>query len=108
MLTIDDINKAFDNLKSQTRILYDSIETYTNEKYFLETAKAKLLASDQIEGKNAEIREAKLRMALSEEYQAFHLAEMKLDNDKMHYKLAQLEIDRIAAIIQKLKEIEDA
>jgi hypothetical protein len=87
----------------------EAVEDLVLTRYQLETQKAKLVA-EGIEGKNAEQRDAQLRLLLSNHYEALHYAELAVERKSRDLTLSRLQLDglryhlRIAEVTVRLSE----
>lgn len=87
----------------------EAVEELALIKYQLEVRRAKLL-SDGVDGRNAEQRDAQLKLLLSDHYEAVRQAELMVERKRRDLELGKLNLDglkyhlRIAEVTVRLSE----
>jgi len=97
------IVKAFEELAAATSDYARAAFVAACSKQELEAAKAEGLASGVIEGKNAELREAKAREVLVGFYANVEAAEQTEHNCRLRLDLARIEVDSIKTLLRYLE-----
>jgi hypothetical protein len=83
--------------------LFNATERVIGAKIYFENAKAQAIASGQIVGKNAEEREANLRLALATQYKELEEAELIQRASRYNYESAALHRDFVKTQIRLLE-----
>ncbi len=86
--TPEELHHAADALQDATRKLYAGLKEQSAARFVLDEAKAQLLVSG-IEGKNAEVREAQLRLALAPEHEQLERASVSVSEGRATLECAR-------------------
>lgn len=81
--------------------LANTVRAYTVARHELELARARLTGG--VPGKNAEEREAAMRLALPDQHETLERLEAQRITDLASWELAQLEVDRIKTHLRLLE-----
>lgn len=100
MITEQEINMAKESLKKATVLHQDIASKLARTKADLETAKAQGLATEQITGKNAELREASARELLGKMYDEVDRLQYEYDKTKLALDIARIEDSRINMLLR--------
>ncbi len=76
-----ELHRASEGVRAATRDLYAALKEHSAARYALDDAKAQLLASG-VDGKNAEVRDAQLRVTLAGEFSRLERASVKLSDQR--------------------------
>jgi hypothetical protein len=71
-------------------------------KHALEFAKAQAIDTGEIVGKNAEMREARVRLTFAEQYDELHRAEREYYQARVQHDIAELELRETQTLIRML------
>jgi hypothetical protein len=97
MITQDEIVIAYQRLAETTEALYEANEIEITCRSKLANAKLCGLADGTIEGRNADLREAKARELLADEYEALYAAESSTRANNLEFELARIEVENVRA-----------
>jgi hypothetical protein len=103
MVTEKGIHSAFDVLERCTILLEVQVNADATERSEFEAAKADLLASGVIDGKNAEIREAQIKTQLAHRYEALAISQQELARRRTALTRAQIEVDRAKTLLRLME-----
>ena len=92
---MDNVDVAYDELVAALGFASVAADKLAKAKFDLDAARARTLASGQVEAKNEATREALLRELLAEKYQALALDEAQMRERRHAAEVAQLEVDRV-------------
>lgn len=106
MVTEQEINDAYGELLRRKDNLYTAGEKVIEKKAVLEWCKVEAMQNGEIEGKNAEAREAASKSLLAPEYEELENAEKYEREARLGYDLAYIEVERVRALL-RLAEIVD-
>jgi hypothetical protein len=94
------IEKAYDELIMATHKYRDLALLVNKKQNEIDVEKAKLLESGVINGKNAEIREAQVRLELYEQFEQIELIRVHEDGARMNMEFARLEVEKLRALLR--------
>jgi len=97
------INNAFEELELAKKELFSAGERAIEKKAALEWRKVDAMQNGEIEGKNAEAREAAAKSLLAPEYEALELAEKDERKARFDYDVAHIEVERVRSILRLLE-----
>ena len=83
-----ELHRAADDLQDATRALCAAARAHSAARFALEEARARLLAAG-VDGKNAEVRDAQLRLALAPEHEAAERASVALSDRRADLECAR-------------------
>jgi len=98
------INKAYNELAEAKKKLFVVGERAISAKAALEARKVTAIVNGEIEGKNAEAREAAAKALLFLEYEALESAEVDERFARQDYDIAYIEVERVRALL-RLQEV---
>jgi hypothetical protein len=103
MVTEKEIHSAFDVLDRCTTALETQVNADASERAEVEAAKAGLLASGVIDGKNAEIREGQIKTQLAHRYESLAISQQELARRRTALARAQIEVDRVKTLLRLME-----
>ena len=86
--TPEELHRAADALQKATKGLYAALKEQSAARFALDEAKAQLLVSG-VDGKNAEAREAQLRLALASEHERLERASVNVSEGRSTLECAR-------------------
>ena len=92
--------QAFSNLNTSRAALFAAAEKAIYFSMNLDADKATLLQSGKIDGKNAEIREAQVRDALTDKYTELAIAQNAERRARFDFDQAQYEVDTVKTLLR--------
>lgn len=104
MIDADTINAAYDQLHADMYDMHVATLKETERKRQLETRRSELLDSGEIDGKNAELREAQLKVRVYPELRNLDEAQAAVRDAELNLRIAQLNVERCKALL-KLMEV---
>lgn len=75
------LHRASEGVRAATKDLYAVLKEHAAARYVLDEARAQLLVSG-VDGKNAEVRDAQLRITLAGEFERLERASVKLSDQR--------------------------
>ena len=103
MIDADTINAAYALTAKATHALAEATVLETRIRVEIEFRKAYLLTSGEIDGKNAEARDAQLRDRMSTEHETLADVQATVAESRTNLTLAQLEVDRCKTLLRLLE-----
>ncbi|MFD2609529.1 hypothetical protein ACFSR9_08775 [Deinococcus taklimakanensis] len=100
VLAPQEIENAYANLDDATRNLYVATREEADHRRALEEAKATALTSGQIDGKNAETRDAQLRVATIAAQKDWENAQDEVKRAENNLRLAQIGVERVKTLLK--------
>ena len=104
MITAEAINAAYEKLRAAQIEVFNTGGSVLEAKEKLAARRAELLSSGEIDGKNAETREAQLLTRTEAEAQRLALAEGMAREAELRLRCAGLEVERCKTLL-KLMEV---
>ncbi len=103
MITAQDINYAYDRQHDAMHDLHVATLKEVQRKRELDTRRAEILDSGEIDGKNAELREAQLKVRVHAETLNLDEAQAEVRKAEFSLRLAQVEVDRCKTLLKLLE-----
>lgn len=103
MINADAINTAYQNLKAAQVEVFNASGGVLDAKEKLAARRAELLSSGEIDGRNAETREAQLMTRTEAEVQQLALAEGMAREAELRLRCAGLEVERCKTLLKLLE-----
>jgi hypothetical protein len=103
MVTEKEIQQAFDDLTHSNTQLALAVAKETDQRTTIEARRAELLMTGEIDGKNAEIREAQLIDKLARRYNDHLEAQKEAAHWRSVLALNQIEVDRLKTLLRLME-----
>ena len=104
MLDEKNVHEVYTNLYNAKEKYAEASEKFINLKFTLNVLKAEATQNGEIDGKNADAREASARSLLKENYDALDKAEIEERKMRHSLDLANLEVERVKTLL-RLQEV---
>lgn len=103
IITEQEIQNAFASLDDATLRAAIAINEESLDRTNLDVAKSELLASGQIDGKNAEIREGQIKDKLAPLYAQLALKQEEVTRCRNVLNRAQIDVDRVKTLLRLME-----
>ena len=97
------ITNAYEDLALAKEEVFQTGEHTIEKKAALEWRKVDAMQNGEIEGKNAEVRDAAAKALLAPEYEVLELAEKDERKARFDYDMAFIEVERVRAVLRLLE-----
>ena len=97
------IERAYDDLASARKVLFNASFKEADLKFMLDTAEAAALLAGKITGKNPEERKASSTMMFIEDRNHLEAAEQKKRQAQMEFDIAKYAVDKLELIMRGLE-----